>query len=1088
MAKEEQIKSQIILDGEKEYKSACKGINASLREIGSEMKLVTAEFSGNADSVEALAKKQEVLQKQLEEQAKKAGAAEEALKKMREGGVDPTSIAFKKMQTNLNNAKADMAKTQAEINGITDSLNQTTPATEEFATEAANVDKQLKLLASEMKVVSAEYEGNADSAEALKAKLSVLQKTYTEQEKKVQSLEKALNAAKNEYGENSNEAREYERQLNECKAELKSTKTQVEKTTDSLEKSSGSWDKIGSAVGKAGKAIGAGVAAMGAAIGAAAGAFLGLAESTREARVNMGKLETGFTTAGHSAEDAKKTYTELYGVLGDDGQATEAAAHLAKLTKNEKELATWTDIATGVYATFGDSLPIENLTEAANETAKTGAITGGLADALNWAGVSEDEFQASLDKCSTEQERQALITKTLNGLYSDAAEKYREVNGDIIDAQKATASLNSAMAELGAIAEPIVTKLKQLAAELLQQITPFVELIGNGLVGALTGAEGAAQQFTDGLLGMVTFAIQKLTEMLPTFINFAFQMIANIATGIAQALPTLVPSLVQLVADIVQVLIDNIPLLIDAALQLVTGLAQGIINAIPVLVAALPTLITSLIDGLLSSITQIIQAGIDLLTSLITALPEIIATIVAAIPEIINGIITALLENIPLIIQAGIDLLVALIQALPQIITTIVQAIPQIISGIVNALVQNIPQIIQAGVQLFVALIQNLPTIIAEIVKAVPQIVSGIVSAFGSLVGEMVKAGANLLHGLWEGISSAAGWLWEKVSGWASSLVDGIKNFFGIHSPSTVFAEIGTNMGEGVGVGFGESMNGVSSDMTAAMGGAGQLTAAEAVRAVNDGIIANIEGLSGAITAIVERVISGLTAQAQKLNQAGQDFDRHISSGMITAIPQITAKIPQITQSIITAFNAQNQKFIEAGITIDKNIASGMVQGIPQITSKVAQIVQPILTELRSFVSEFTAAGEDMVRGIWQGFQNMSGWLESRVRAMMREIVAAVEDEMQIASPSKVFAGIGAYMAQGLGEGFGREMRGVEKSIRKATDNAVPDNDDPRPRKGGRPETRFEVVQNIYANETSYAQQQREAARQFRMIAREVMT
>lgn len=976
MAKEEQIKSQIILEGEKEYRSACKGINTSLREIGSEMKLATAEFGDNAESIDALTRKQDILKKSLEEQAKKAKAAEDALKKMRDGGIEPTNPAYQKMQTALNNTKADMVKIQKEIDD----------------------------------------------------------------------------------------------------------------TSEKLKKSKIDWESVGDTVGKVGKAIGAVVAAMGAAIGAAAGAFLGLAESTREARVNMGKLETGFTTAGHSAEDAKKTYTELYGILGDDGQATEAAAHLAKLTKNEKELATWTDIATGVYATFGDSLPIENLTEAANETAKTGAITGGLADALNWAGVSEDEFQASLDKCSTEQERQALITKTLNGLYSDAAEKYREVNGDIIDAQKATASLNSAMAELGAIAEPIVTKLKQLAAELLQQITPFVELIGNGLVGALTGAEGAAQQFTDGLLGMVTFAIQKLTEMLPTFINFAFQMIANIATGIAQALPTLVPSLVQLVADIVQVLIDNIPLLIDAALQLVTGLAQGIINAIPVLVAALPTLITSLIDGLLSSIPQIIQAGIDLLTSLITALPEIIATIVAAIPEIINGIITALLENIPLIIQAGIDLLVALIQALPQIITTIVQAIPQIISGIVNALVQNIPQIIQAGVQLFVALVRNLPTIIAEIVKAVPQIVSGIVSAFGSLVGEMVKAGANLLHGLWEGISSAAGWLWEKVSGWASSLVDGIKNFFGIHSPSTVFAEIGTNMGEGVGVGFGESMNGVSADMTAAMGGAGQLTAAEAVRAVNDGIIANIEGLSGAVNAIVERVISGLTAQAQRLNQAGQDFDRHISSGMITAIPQITAKIPQITQSILTAFNAQNQKFIEAGVTIDKNIASGMVQGIPQITSKVAQIVQPILTELRSFVSEFTEAGEDMVRGIWQGFQNMSGWLESRVRAMMREIVAAVEDEMQIASPSKVFAGIGAYMAQGLGEGFGREMRGVEKSIRKATDNAVPDNDDPRPRKGGRPETRFEVVQNIYANETSYAQQQREAARQFRMIAREVMT
>lgn len=843
MAKEEQIKSKIILEGEKEYRDACKGINTSLREIGSEMKLATAEFGDNAESIEALTRKQDILQKQLDEQAKKAKAAEAALKKMREGGIDPTDPAYQKMQTNLNNTRAEMVKVQ--------------------------------------------------------------------------------------------------RELDDTSKKLKSSKID--------------WESVGDTVGKVGKAIGAGVAAMGAAIGAAATAFLGLAESTREARENMGKLEAGFTTAGHSAEDAKNTYTELYGILGDDGQATEAAAHLAQLTNNEQELATWTDIATGVYATFGDSLPIENLTEAANETAKTGQITGGLADALNWAGVSEDEFQSKLDACTTEQERQALITETLNGLYSDAAEAYREVNGDIIEAKKATANLNSAMAALGAIAEPIVTKLKQLAADLLQQITPFVELIGTGLTGALEGAEGAAQQFSEGLLGLVTFIVEQLGTMLPTFLEFALQMIGTLATGIAQALPTLVPTIVSIITQLVQTLIDNIPMLIDAALQLITGLAQGIINALPVLVAALP-----------------------------------------------------------------------------QIITTIVQP-------------------------------------------------------FASLGGEMVSAGANLLHGLWEGISSAASWLWDKVTGWASSLVSGIKSFFGIHSPSTVFAEIGTNMGEGVGVGFGESMDGVSADMTAAMGGAGQLTAAEAVRAVNDGIMANIEGLSGAINAIVEKVITGLNAQAQRLIQAGQDFGNNIASGLINGIPQITAKIPQITQSIITAFNAQNQKFIDAGVTIDRNIASGMVQGIPQITSKVAQIVQPILTELRSFVSDFTAAGEEMVRGIWQGFQNMSSWLESRVRSMMREIVAAVEDEMDIASPSKVFAGIGEYMAQGLGEGFGREMRNVEKTICKATDSAVPDDPEPRPHTGGRREAEFTVVQNIYANDTSYAQQQREAARQFRMIAREVM-
>ena len=928
MAKEEQIKTSIDLTGEKEYRAACTNINSSLREIGSEMKLTTAEFADNADSVEALTAKQKLLQKQFDEQAKKAEAAEKALKKMRDNGIEPTNPAYQKMQTNLNNTKADMVKIQKEID--------------------------------------------------------------------------------------------------DTSKKLKSSKVD--------------WESVGETVGKAGKAIGAACAAMGAAIAAAGAAFFGLAEETREARENMGKLETSFTTAGHSAEDAKNTYTELYGVLGDDGQATEAAAHLAKLTTNEKELSDWTNICTGVYATFGDSLPIEGLTEAANETAKTGSITGNLADALNWAGVSEDDFQASLDACTSEQERQALITSTLNGLYSEAADKYREVNGDIIDAQKATANLNSAMAALGAIAEPIITKLKQLAAELLQEITPFVELIGKGLTGALSGAESAAEDFTDGLLGMVTFAI------------------------------------------------ENIPLLIDAALQLVTGLAEGIINAIPVLVAALPQLITSLIDGLLSAIPQIIQAGIDLLTALITALPEIITTIVEAIPQIIEGIITALTENIPLIIQAGIDLLVALIQALPQIITTIVQAIPQIISGIVNALIGNIDQIIMAGVQLFVALIQNLPTIIVEIVKAVPQIVSGIVQAFASLGGEMINAGANLLHGLWEGISGAASWLWEKVSGWASSLVSGIKDFFGIHSPSTVFAEIGGNMADGVGVGFTDNMGGVEGNMTAAMGGAGAMTAAEAVNAVNNGIIANIEGLSGAVNAIVERVITGLTAQAQRFNQAGQDFDKNIASGMVAGIVQITQKVPQIAQSIITAFTAQHQKFVTEGTNIDKSIAQGMIAGIPQITGKVAQIIQPIITALRSYVSQFAEAGEEMVRGIWQGFQNMSGWLESRVRSMMRDIVAAVEEEMDINSPSKVFARIGSYMAQGLGEGFAREMRDVESSIRRETSNAVPEfrsGEGRDTRGGGTPSV--EVVQNIYANETSYAEQQRQAARQFRQIAREVM-
>ncbi len=366
---------------------------------------------------------------------------------------------------------------------------------------------------------------------------------------------------------------------------------------------------------------------------------------------------------------------------------------------------------------------------------------------------------------------------------------------------------------------------------------------------------------------------------------------------------------------------------------------------------------------------------------------------------------------------------------------------------------------------------------------------SASISSYSPSSGYTYRTEEDILDEMKRDIQNAAGWLWDQVTGFFGGIVDGIKNFLGIHSPSTVFADIGGNMAAGVGEGFGGGMDTVSADMQGAMGSAGTLTAQEAVQAVNDGIIANIGALDGAVSAIVERVTAGLTAQAARLNQIGVDMTKYIASGMTTGTPNITNIIPQIVQSIITAFTAQQPKFTAAGVDIDKAIASGMVQGTPQITAKIPQIIQSILTTINGFVSQFTAAGEEMVRGIWQGFQNMSGWLESKVRSMMREIVAAVEAEMQIASPSKVFAGIGAYMAEGLGEGFAREMQNVEKTIRRATASTVPEPQRPSGRisRNDNAARGVQVVQNIYANETSYAQQQREAAKQFRLIAREVM-
>lgn len=262
----------------------------------------------------------------------------------------------------------------------------------------------------------------------------------------------------------------------QAKQELDET---AKKAADTSNETQDAFNKIGTVAGGIVKAI----AGAGIALG---GAWIAAIEGSREYRTEMGKLDTAFQASGHSSEAAKKTYTELNAVLGDSGQAVEASQHLAKLTDNEKDLQTWTDICTGVYATFGESLPIEGLTEAANETAKTGILTGGLTDALNWAGISEEKFQEKLDACSNEQERQKLIMDTLNKTYKGASDQYKETNKDVIEAQKAQQKLTDAFAEVGRIGEPILTAIKDKVADMVSAAVPHLENFVNKVKDIIT--------------------------------------------------------------------------------------------------------------------------------------------------------------------------------------------------------------------------------------------------------------------------------------------------------------------------------------------------------------------------------------------------------------------------------------------------------------------------------------------------------------------------------------------------------------------------------------------------------------------------
>ena len=205
-------------------------------------------------------------------------------------------------------------------------------------------------------------------------------------------------------------------------------------------------------------AVGVGVAG----VTALTTAFIALDGATEEYRIAQGRLNTAYEAAGYSAQTATQAYRDFYGILGDVDTATEASQLLAKLVKNEQDVSTWTRITAGVSGTFGDSLPIEGLIEAANETAKVGTVTGQLADALNWVGIMEDDFNEKLAACGSESERNKLIMDTLAQTYEGAADAFYKNNSALVASRNQQSALQEITAGLGETSSNVKGKVLEL--------------------------------------------------------------------------------------------------------------------------------------------------------------------------------------------------------------------------------------------------------------------------------------------------------------------------------------------------------------------------------------------------------------------------------------------------------------------------------------------------------------------------------------------------------------------------------------------------------------------------------------------------
>lgn len=767
---------KIGLEGEKEFKSALAEINNSFKVLGSEMKLVESQFDKNDNSVQALTARNEVLEKSIDAQKSKIETLRNALNNASTsfGETDKRTQAW---QIKLNEAEAELNKMERELQNNNKQLDT---ASIEFKDAEKSADK----FGDEVEDAGKQSD---DSSKKFQALGGVVKGVAVGMAAAMAAVGATIVAIGNKLIDFTKQGAEYADTVL-----TQSTVTGI--ATDKLQEYMYAAELVDVSVDTLTSSMAKQIKSMKSAQGGS--------KSMVEA---YEKLGVEIMNADGTLRDSDEVYWEIIAALGAMENETERdALAMTILGKSAQELNPLIEAGADKMEELGKQAREAGYVLSDDLLAAYGNLDDQLQLLSNGATALKNALGTILLPILTELASDGV------GLLSEFTKGVQEANGDIdkiadVIGEILPQAINIVMKYIPKLLDMIAAAVVGIGEAIIDNLDVLINAANNLIQTFLNAILKSLPKLTQGAIQIVTTLVKTILANLPQIIQAAATVIITLANGLADALPNLIPAVVEVLIQVVNTLIENLPLLLDAVLQIIEGLAQGILEAIPILIEALPEVILAIVDFILGAIPQIIEVGIQLLTSLVEALPEIIEAIVAAIPQIIDGIINAVIEALPLIIDAGIRLFVSLIQALPDIIIMIVEAIPQIISGIVNALMNNLDKIIMAGVQLFMALITNLPTIIMELVKAVPQIISGLVSAFGKGVGQFAEVGKNLVQGLWNGIQSLAGWIWDKVSNWASNLWNGIKNFFGIHSPSKKMAFIGDMMMEGLAKGIDET-------------------------------------------------------------------------------------------------------------------------------------------------------------------------------------------------------------------------------------------------------------------------------------------
>ena len=796
------------------------------------------------------------------------------------------------------------------------------------------------------------------------------------------------------------------------------------------------------------------------------------------AGTSLNSIMTRLSTNTNGARDAIEELGVAF--FNEDGSArslTDVMMELREATADmtTEQKANFANTVAGMEAQKGLSAILNATEDDYNKL--SAAIQNADGCALEMAETMQDNLQGQLTILQSGLEGLGIsLYETFQGTAKDVVKEAQGMLQQLQDAFNA-GGLDGLVSAVGDVLAQIIERLAGAAPELVNMAV--------SLVGSLCEGLKSAPGIGDSAASLITSLVTGLASCVDDLWTTAIVLVGKMAEGVAAGAPQMVQAISTTVTDILECLVDWGPDLLQAGVDILLALVDGIVSALPTLIsqasmllleicealrANLPALtqaaidiVMALITGLAESAPLLLEAAVQLLMSIIEAIPIIREQLLAVLPELITTICNFLAESIPLIVDAAIQLLMGIIEAIPTIIQAVVDNLPLIITSLVDGLTGALPQIVQAAITLLMGIIQAIPDIVVAIAENLPQIITAIASGLAQAIPQIFTAAKDLLWqlilavpdivvgigqaipdiiaGIVNGLIGGIGAVKDAALELGSGILNGIKSFFGINSPSTVMAEQGDYLVQGLINGLAEMPDQMMQTLDTALNnllawGQQMLSGIQdTVQNMVNSAEQVISQLPGKIWTHLVNVVTKVMTWGQQMLTTATTAIQNMISSIISLISELPGKVWTHLVNVVTKVTTWGQQMLSAATTAIQNMISAIISKLAElpgkVTSKLAEVTAAMVQWGSDIVSKMTDVGKNIVSGIWNGISSGWDWLKGKVADLANSLLDSAKSALGINSPSTKFRDqVGKWLMPGVAEGVEKTMPKTLKDMK----------------------------------------------------------